>query len=88
MISNRVKLSENSETHEMVAIKIFDKEKIKKQNFTEQIKLEINIMTKLKHPNIVNLIEVLGCKTKVVCFLANPWIDLYGSGVCAKWRTI
>ena len=77
-MSNRVKLSENSETHEMVAIKIFDKEKIKKQNFTEQIKLEINIMTKLKHPNIVNLIEVLGCKTKVECFIKNSLVDLYG----------
>ena len=69
----------------MVAIKIFDKEKIKKQNFTEQIKLEINIMTKLKHPNIVNLIEVLGCKTKVESFLVHSCLDLYGSGVCAQW---
>ena len=77
-MSTRVKLSENSETHEMVAIKIFDKEKIKKQNFTEQIKLEINIMTKLKHPNIVNLIEVLGCKTKVEYFLKYSLVDLYG----------
>ena len=49
----------------MVAIKIFDKEKIKKQNFSEQIKLEISIMNKLKHPNLVNLIEVLACKSKV-----------------------
>ena len=44
---------------------MFDKEKIKKQNLAEQIKLEISIMNKLKHPNLVNLIEVLGCKSKV-----------------------
>ena len=64
-MKERVKLSENVETHELVAIKMFDKEKIKKQNLAEQIKLEISIMNKLKHPNLVNLIEVLGCKSKV-----------------------
>lgn len=66
-MKGRVKLSENVETHELVAIKMFDKEKIKKQNLAEQIKLEISIMNKLKHPNLVNLIEVLGCKSKVDC---------------------
>lgn len=60
-----MKLAENTATGEVVAIKIFDKEKIKKQNFSEQIKLEISIMNKLKHPNLVNLIEVLACKSKV-----------------------
>ena len=65
MVQSRVKLAENTATGEMVAIKIFDKEKIKKQNLSEQIKLEISIMNKLKHPNLVNLIEVLGCKSKV-----------------------
>lgn len=64
----RAKLSENSETHELVAIKIFDKEKVKKQNMAEQLKTEISIMDKLKHKNIVNLIEVLGCKSKVDVF--------------------
>ena len=39
-----MKLSENTETHELVAIKVFDKEKVKKQNMAEQIKLEISIM--------------------------------------------
>ena len=66
LLMRRVKLSENMETHEQVAIKVFDKEKVKKQNMAEQIKLEISIMNKLKHPNLVNLIEVLGCKSKVV----------------------
>lgn len=59
------------ETHEQVAIKVFDKEKVKKQNMAEQIKLEISIMNKLKHPNLVNLIEVLGCKSKVVFSVAS-----------------
>ena len=38
---------------------------MKKQNLAEQLKLEISIMSKLKHPNLVNLIEVLGCKSKI-----------------------
>lgn len=71
LLIRRVKLSENMETHEQVAIKVFDKEKVKKQNMAEQIKLEISIMNKLKHPNLVNLIEVLGCKSKVVFSVAS-----------------
>lgn len=71
LLMRRVKLSENMETHEQVAIKVFDKEKVKKQNMAEQIKLEICIMNKLKHPNLVNLIEVLGCKSKVVFSVAS-----------------
>ena len=86
-IMGRAKLSENSETHELVAIKVFDKEKVKKQNMGEQLKLEISIMNKLKHENIVNLIEVLGCKSKV--FLLNFFdVDFYGLGICSKWRAI
>ena len=71
LLMRRVKLSENMETHEQVAIKVFDKEKVKKQNMAEQIKLEISIMNKLKHPNLVNFIEVLGCKSKVVFSVAS-----------------
>ena len=71
LLMRRVKLSENMETHEQVAIKVFDKEKVKKHNMAEQIKLEIRIMNKLKHPNLVNLIEVLGCKSKVVFSVAS-----------------
>ena len=87
-MKERVKLSENVETHELVAIKMFDKEKIKKQNLAEQIKPEISIMNKLKHPNLVNLIEVLGCKSKVCswCWVLDS--DFYGVGICSKWRAI
>ena len=41
----------------------------------EQLKLEISIMNKLKHENIVNLIEVLGCKSKVpILYILNEQI--------------
>lgn len=83
-----MKLSENTETHELVAIKMFDKEKIKKQNLVEQIKLEISIMNKLKHPNLVNLIEVLGCKSKVGVPVRTDVTDLHGARVCSEWRVV
>lgn len=88
VLRSRVKLSENTETHELVAIKMFDKEKIKKQNLVEQIKLEISIMNKLKHPNLVNLIEVLGCKSKVGVLLNTEQADLYGVGVRSERRVV
>ena len=83
-----MKLSENTETHELVAIKVFDKEKVKKQNMAEQIKLEISIMNKLKHQNLVNLIEVLGCKSKVSCRCLVECVDFHGTRICAKWRAL
>ncbi len=83
-----MKLSENTETHELVAIKMFDKEKIKKQNLVEQIKLEISIMNKLKHPNLVNLIEVLGCKSKVGKRIGTEVTDLYGVRVRSERRIV
>ena len=79
-----MKLSENTETHELVAIKVFDKEKVKKQNMAEQIKLEISIMNKLKHPNLVNLIEVLGCKSKVSCRRLVECVDFHGTRIRAE----
>ena len=83
-----MKLSENTETHELVAIKMFDKEKIKKQNLVEQIKLEISIMNKLKHPTLVNLIEVLGCKSKVGERIGTEVTDLYGVRVRSERRIV
>lgn len=67
---------------------MFDKEKIKKQNLVEQIKLEISIMNKLKHPNLVNLIEVLGCKSKVGERIGTEATDLYGVRVRSERRIV
>ncbi|KFK25373.1 hypothetical protein AALP_AA8G104900 [Arabis alpina] len=49
-----------------VAIKIINKEEImKKQGMIEQIKREISIMKLVRHPNIVELKEVMATKTKI-----------------------
>ena len=42
-------------TNEIYAIKVINKENIIKQNMTEQIKKEIEIMYKLDHPHIIKL---------------------------------
>ena len=45
----------NKKTNEINAIKVINKEYIIKQNMTEQIKKEIEIMSKLNHPHIIKL---------------------------------
>ncbi|CAM6099174.1 unnamed protein product [Calypogeia fissa] len=65
----KVKLGKNVETGESVAIKILLKEKILKTRMTEQIKREISTMKLVKHPNIVQLLDVLASKTKIYIVL-------------------
>ncbi|KAA0067798.1 hypothetical protein IC582_019921 [Cucumis melo] len=48
-----------------VAIKIIDKEKILKVGMIDQIKREISVMRLIKHPNVVELYEVMASKTKI-----------------------
>ncbi|KAH1089454.1 hypothetical protein J1N35_016711 [Gossypium stocksii] len=48
-----------------VAIKAVSKKKVLKGGFMAHVKREISIMRRLRHPNIVKLIEVLATKTKV-----------------------
>lgn len=48
-----------------VAIKVIDKEKILKVGMIDQIKREISVMRLVRHPNIVELYEVMASKTKI-----------------------
>ncbi|KAA8525607.1 hypothetical protein F0562_007462 [Nyssa sinensis] len=50
---------------ESVAIKVINKEQVKKEGMMEQIKREISVMRLVKHPNIVELKEVMATKTKI-----------------------
>lgn len=65
----KVKHAINVETHEAVAIKVLDKEKIQSQNMGNQIKREISIMKVVKHKYVVEMIEVLASKTKIFIVL-------------------
>ncbi|KAK7281060.1 hypothetical protein RIF29_08720 [Crotalaria pallida] len=48
-----------------VAIKVIDKEKVLKVGLVDQTKREISIMRLVKHPNVLQLYEVLATKTKI-----------------------
>ncbi|KAJ0228770.1 CBL-interacting serine/threonine-protein kinase 10 [Hirschfeldia incana] len=52
-------------TNQSVAIKMIDKEKVMKVGLTDQIKREISVMRIAKHPNVVELYEVMATKTRI-----------------------
>ncbi len=64
-----VKEATNSDTGEKVAIKIFDKEKIKEEDLGESIKKEVTLMKMIKHPNVIKLKEVLASNSKIFLVL-------------------
>ncbi|KAK4257541.1 hypothetical protein QN277_007115 [Acacia crassicarpa] len=55
----------NLHTGKSVAIKVISKEKVIKVGMMEQIKREISVMNMVKHPNIVELYEVMASKSKI-----------------------
>ncbi|RDY03418.1 CBL-interacting serine/threonine-protein kinase 3, partial [Mucuna pruriens] len=65
----KVKFARNSQTGEAVALKILDKEKVLKYMMAEQIQREIATMKLIKHPNVIQLHEVMGSKTKIYIIL-------------------
>ncbi|CBI18060.3 unnamed protein product, partial [Vitis vinifera] len=61
----KVHHARNLKTGTSVAIKIIDKEKILKVGMVDQIKREISVMRLVRHPNVVELYEVMASKTKI-----------------------
>ena len=61
----KVHHARNLKTGMSVAIKIIDKEKVLKVGLIDQIKREISVMRLVKHPNVVELYEVMASKTKI-----------------------
>ncbi|CAB4276254.1 unnamed protein product [Prunus armeniaca] len=57
--------AKNIKTNESVAIKVIDKEKILKGGLIAHIKREISILRRVRHPNIVQLFEVMATKAKI-----------------------
>ncbi|KAK7412459.1 hypothetical protein VNO78_03923 [Psophocarpus tetragonolobus] len=62
----------NLKTGQSVAIKVFDKEMVVKVGMKKQLKREISVMRLVRHPNIVQLHEVLASKTKI--YFAMEWV--------------
>ncbi|KAJ0975508.1 hypothetical protein J5N97_017473 [Dioscorea zingiberensis] len=61
----KVYYARNIKTTQSVAIKVIDKEKVLKVGLMDQIKREISVMRLVRHPNIVQLYEVMASKTKI-----------------------
>jgi len=57
--------AKNLNTGKNVAMKVVGKEKVIKVGMIEQIKREISVMKMVKHPNIVQLHEVMASKSKI-----------------------
>ncbi|XP_057415742.1 CBL-interacting serine/threonine-protein kinase 6-like [Lotus japonicus] len=55
----------NLKTGKNVAMKVIGKEKVIKVGMMEQIKREISVMKMVKHPNIVDLHEVMASKSRI-----------------------
>ncbi|XP_072984863.1 CBL-interacting protein kinase 5-like [Typha latifolia] len=55
----------NLTSGQSVAIKIIDKEKVLKVGMIDQIKREISVMRLVRHPNVVQLYEVMASKSKI-----------------------
>ena len=62
---SKVKYGKDLETGETYAIKIMNLNYIKKEQMETQLKREIAIMKIMKHPNIVNLKEVLQTENNI-----------------------
>ena len=53
-----------------VAVKILEKEKIKDKKDVERITREIKILKKVRHPNVIQLYEVIGDLFRNRCFFS------------------
>ncbi|XP_071742444.1 CBL-interacting protein kinase 2-like [Rutidosis leptorrhynchoides] len=61
----KVYYARNITTGQSVAIKVINKDKVSKGGLINQIKREISIMKLVRHPNILQLYEVMATKTKI-----------------------
>ena len=83
----KVKLAEDMETNEHLAMKIIDKDQVMQKNMGPQVKKEISIMKQLKHTHVIQVKEVLASKTKI--FILMEYIshgslreELVSRGLC------
>ncbi|XP_042480635.1 CBL-interacting serine/threonine-protein kinase 9-like isoform X2 [Macadamia integrifolia] len=65
----KVKYAKDVETGDSVAIKILDKDHVLRHKMVEQIKREIATMKLIKHPNVIQIHEVMASKTKIYIVL-------------------
>ncbi|KAM7261274.1 hypothetical protein ACFE04_026749 [Oxalis oulophora] len=69
----KVKLAKNIDNGQYVAIKIMDRDKVLRHKMVEQIKREISTMKLIKHPNVIQIIEVMASRSKI--YIVIEFID-------------
>lgn len=60
----KVRIGTHTITGEKVAIKILEKDRIKDKGDVERVTREINILKKVRHPNVIQLYEVRDSKSR------------------------
>jgi 5'-AMP-activated protein kinase catalytic alpha subunit len=61
----KVYKAHNVSTGEAVAIKVFDKEGVRRSGTMEQVKREVDVMRRIRHPNVVRLHEVMATRSRI-----------------------
>lgn len=61
-----VKIGMHKKSNKKVALKIYDKEKMKEIQRKKSVRREIKLMERLNHPNIVKLYEAIETEDQVV----------------------
>ncbi|CAI9766165.1 unnamed protein product [Fraxinus pennsylvanica] len=61
----KVYYGKNLQSSESVAIKVIYKDQVKKEGMMEQIEREISVMRLVRHPNVVEIKEVMATKQKI-----------------------
>lgn len=61
----KVYRARNLKSGQNIAVKIIDKQKVLRVGLIDQIKREISVMRLVRHPNVVQLYEVMASKTKI-----------------------
>ena len=61
----KVKLAMNNTFDAPVAMKIYNKQKVRKLGMQERVKREIKAMKKLQHPHIISLYQVIDTQTDI-----------------------
>jgi 5'-AMP-activated protein kinase catalytic alpha subunit len=69
----KVKLGIENVTREKVAVKILEKQRIKDKADVERISREISILKQIRHPNIVQLYEII--ETSKTIFLIMEYAE-------------
>ena len=82
----KVKLATHIKLNEKVAIKFINKEKLVHKGDHERIKNELQIITKLNHPNILKAFEVFEDEINYYIVMERPILGDLFNYICSKGR--